>query len=174
MKGIEEQFSKAYDQYAAGILRHIYFRVSDWNVAQDLTQETFFKAWRNIAPQGSDVKIKSFKAFFYKIASNLIIDYYRSKSRNVLSLDEMEEVYQKEMACEPTQEKEAERVFQRREIEKHLSLLKDEYRQMLIYRHIDDLSIKEIANITGKTPNNVRVIIHRALQALKKKYEKNE
>ena len=155
MKRIEEQFSKAYDEYSKGILRHIYFRVSNWNVAEDITQETFFKAWRSIASQGSGVKIKSFKAFFYKIANNLTIDYYRGKYKQTVSLEDIKE---KELTYEATQEKEIQCVIEKNEMKKYLSLLKDEYRQMLLYRYMDDLSIKEIAGITGKSPNNIRVI----------------
>ena len=168
---MEEQFSQAYDQYSAGILRHIYFRVSDLNVAEDLTQETFFKAWRNIASQDSDSLIKNFKAFFYKIANNLIIDHYRGKYKQTVSLEDIKE---KELAYEASQEKEIERAFEKEEIEKHLSLLKDEYRQMLLYRYMDELSIKEVADITGKSLNNIRVITHRALNALRSKYEQHE
>lgn len=161
----EEQFTQAYDTYSEAILRHIYFRVSDRNVAEDLTQETFFKAWRHIA-SSKGVEIKSFKAFFYKIANNLIIDHYRQKPRATISLENIPE---KEMAYEAEQEKEAERAIEKGVIERHLSELKDEYRQILLYRYVDDLSIKEIGDITGKSPNNIGVMIHRAIKLLKEK-----
>ncbi|MFA5791847.1 MAG: RNA polymerase sigma factor [Candidatus Paceibacterota bacterium] len=166
METNQQKFEKAYREYALGILRHVYFRVNNWDVAQDLTQETFFKAWRNIA-EGKIEEIKNFKAFFYKIANNTIIDYYRSKKE--ISLDGMEEV--ETMAIiEAEQENEVDLEIEKKRLERYLFDLKDEYKQILIMRYIDDLSIKEISQITDKTRGNVRILIYRALQVLKKKY----
>lgn len=152
----------AYDKYAPAISRHIFFRVSDQNLTEDLTQETFLKAWRNIARSGKDVK--NFKTFFYTIANNLIIDHYRGKSRKTISL---EEVGEQEAVCAPTQKEEAERSIDRNFIEKHLARIGDEYRQIILYRYVDDLSIKEISEITGKSKNNVGVMIHRGIKMLR-------
>lgn len=41
---VENEFLRAYDKYSKAVLRHIYFRVSDWETAQDINQETFFKS----------------------------------------------------------------------------------------------------------------------------------
>jgi len=56
-------------------------------------------------------------------------------------------------------------------LEKHLHELKEEYRQILVMRFIDDLKVAEISEIIGKTKTNVRVTIHRALASLRKEME---
>ena len=61
---IEDKFLTAYDKYSEGLLRHIFFRVSDEPVAEDLTQETFMRAWKYIA--SGEEEIANFKAFFYR------------------------------------------------------------------------------------------------------------
>lgn len=164
MMKAEKQFLAAYDQFAAAILRHIFFRVNDRFLAQDLTQETFFKAWRSLARKEEGVK--NFKSFLYKIANNLIIDHYRSKPRSPDSLDEVDEI---KIIIGPTQEIETEKLINNQIIHKHLDDMGEEYKQILLLRYVDDLSIKEICAITGKTPNHISVSIHRGIKMLKEK-----
>ena len=172
MKKIEEKFEKAYDLYAKDILRHVYFRLHNKPAAEDLTQETFFKAWQSLA-LGKTKEIKNFRAFFYKIAHNLIIDYYRSKKPDI-SLEKLEEEQIEAVAAVAAeQEREADLGIEKEKLEKHLHELKEEYRQILVMRFIDDLKVAEISEIIGKTKTNVRVTIHRALASLRKEMESN-
>ena len=55
-------------------------------------------------------------------------------------------------------------------LQKHISKLKPEYQDVLILKHVEGLSVKEISEIVSKNPNIVRVTIHRAMNALKKIY----
>src|SRR5438045_2414242 len=77
----QQEFLKAYDEYADAIFKHCYFRVSSRTKAEDLTQETFMKAWHYFA-EGS--VIENVKALLYRIATNLIIDEYRRKKEESL------------------------------------------------------------------------------------------
>ena len=77
-------FSKIYDKYVERIYRFVFLKVSSREVAEDLTAETFLKAWEVYRkPQFSNPasQIENPQAFLYKIAKNLIIDHYRQKSR---------------------------------------------------------------------------------------------
>lgn len=162
MTKLEEQFIDAYDKYSAAILRHIFFRVSDEILAQDITQDTFFKAWRSIT--GGEKQIENFKSFLYRIANNLIIDHYRRKPRVPFALDDVKD---SDLAEDAPQEKEVEHKMKLSIVEKHLENLDDDCKQIILYRYVDDFSVKEISAITGKTPNNISVIIHRGLKTLK-------
>lgn len=164
MPKTEEQFIAAYDRFAPAILRHIFYRVSDQALAEDLTQETFFKAWRNIS--SGEKNVENYKAFFYRIANNLIIDHYRQKDKKPSSIEDVNEI---EISYDPTQEKEMEHKINIEIVEEKLKELGEEYRDILIMRYVDDLSVKEISSITGKTPNSVSVIIHRGVKMLKNK-----
>lgn len=159
---MKKRFLTAYDDYAQNILRHIYFRVGNKEIAEDLTQETFFKTWRYISEKNKE--ITNLKTFLYKVANNLIIDQYRQKNKITVAIDDISEEF---IATEARQEKETEKSFDKRLIEESLFKLKDDQRQILIYRYIDDLSISEISNLTGKTKENIRVIIHRGLKSLR-------
>ena len=68
----KQLFLKAYEEYADSIYRHCVVRVSDSERAMELMQETFLRALESLQ-QGTS--IKNMRAFLYKIANNLIIDY---------------------------------------------------------------------------------------------------
>ena len=72
----EQQFLKAFERFADAIFKHCFFRVSDREVAKDLVQETFSRTWEHIA-LGKEVR--DYRAFLYRIANNLIVDFYRKK-----------------------------------------------------------------------------------------------
>lgn len=167
---IQEEFLSAYDKYSASILKHIYFRVSEQKLAEDLTQEVFLKTWDYIRT-GEVKEIKYLKAFLYRVATNLVIDHYRGKSKMFISIEAAAEegIEFNEVSEVATQEKETDVSLDRKVMKKYLGELKDEYRQVLIYRYINDLEIGEISEITGKSAISVRVLIHRALKKLKEK-----
>lgn len=160
---MKKRFLKAYNDHASSILRHIYFRVSNKELAEDLTQETFFKTWRYISEK--DVEISNLKTFLYRVANNLIIDHYRQKHKNTVDIENISEEF---IADNAQQEKDAEKKFDKKLIEESLLRLKDDQKQIIIYRYIDDLSIPEISKLTGKSKENIRVIIHRGLKSLRK------
>lgn len=162
----EKEFLDAYDAYAESVLKHIYFRTNNWEMAQDMAQETFLKTWDYIA--GNKGKIKNFKTFIYRIAHNMIVDHYRRKPRIPVSL---ETIPDSKVTLEPIQEKQVDGILERELVEKYLAELEDDQRKILIYRYIDDLSIREISDITCRSENNVSVAIHRALKILKDKIE---
>ncbi|PIR58108.1 MAG: hypothetical protein COU71_00355 [Parcubacteria group bacterium CG10_big_fil_rev_8_21_14_0_10_38_31] len=161
---MKKRFLTAYNDYAPSILRHIYFRVSNQELAEDLTQETFFKTWRYITEK--DKEVTNLKTFLYKVANNLIIDHYRQKNKSTLAIDDISEEF---IAVEAEQERESEKTFDKVFVEEALLKIKDDQRQILIYRYIDDLSIPEISKLTGKSKENIRVIIHRGLKSLRGK-----
>lgn len=164
MSDIEKIFLSAYGDYAAKILRHIYFRVNNKSLSEDLTSETFMKAW-NYLREGNEVK--NLKGFLYKIADNLIIDYYREKSQRGISLDDIKETpdWNKSPSAIETFDKDADIAL----VKKYLNELPNDYKRILIHRFIDDLSIKEIKEITGKSTANIYVMIHRGLKILREK-----
>lgn len=159
----EREFLEAYDALSEKILRHINFRISDRDEAEEILSETFLKTWKYLS-EGHEVD--NLKSFLYRVANNLIIDNYRGKNKATLPLDEAIGI-ETWASSDPD-----ERLDQKMEIErvkKSLELLPEQYRQMLIYRYMDELSISEISRVTGKSSVNIYVIIHRALKSLKGK-----
>ncbi len=170
-------FIKAYDLYVDQIYRFVFFKVKSKEEAEDLTSETFLKAWNYI--QENNIKeYKTLKALFYKIARNTVIDYYRKKNGdNDVSLDQ--DVQEEKRAIDIKDEKEdvhkkIETAIEIELVKKKLLELKEEYREVIILRYIEEFSISEIAKILDKSKGNVRVLIHRALKALKDLLKENK
>lgn len=161
---IEKQFIESYDELSDAVFRHCFFRVSDREVALDLMQETFTKTWRHIQ-KGND--IHDVRAFVYRVANNMIIDYYRKKKS--LSLDKLSE--DEESSFEPTDDSYEKIVSdaESREVREFVAELEEPYRQAVTLRYIDGLPPQDIAEIVGESANNVSVRITRGLEKLREK-----
>lgn len=168
----KEAFIKVYDDYVQDVYRFVYFKVGKEAEAQDLTSMIFLKAW-NYIQTNSLSDSKTLRALVYKIARTSIIDHYRESSNKLeISLDDEEHPVeiiddQQDMAADLDQAQNLNLIRQQ------LPLLKEEYREVIVLRFVDDLSLEEIAAVTGKSRGNVRVILHRALAALKEMVEES-
>jgi len=161
----KKEFSEFYNKNIDKVFRFIYLRVDTTETAQDLTSLAFLKLWKR-----QDSEISNSTAFLYRIARNQIIDFYRSKSKKPLSLDKVGEIADFQVA-RPTFVEKIELTLEMKRIRKVIQNIKPIYADVIIWHYIDDLSSKEIAQILKKREGNVRVIIHRALQALKEQLE---
>tara|TARA_Y100000310_G_scaffold321519_1_gene379246 strand:- start:9242 stop:9745 length:504 start_codon:yes stop_codon:yes gene_type:complete len=164
MEDINQHFTGIYDQYVTKIYRFIYLKVSSVETAEDLSSEVFLRLYRHI--QESKPTIENPQAFLYQIARNVVADHYRSQRISVVSIEKT--TIEIEDIGDPTQGQ-AEVSLEMDRVKEALVQLQDDYQDLIIWRYIDELSVPEIAQITGKTQENVRVGIHRALQALKGK-----
>jgi len=166
----KEAFIRAYDLYIDQIYRFVYFKIGNQEEAQDLTSAIFLKTW-NYIQNNSLEDFKTLKALIYKIARTSIIDHYR-KNRSIATIDNEEN---KIDISDERQDiaRQMEISFEFRIIENKLKELKDEYREIIVLRFIDEMSIKEIADIIDKPRSSVRVLIHRALKILRKLMEED-
>ncbi len=159
----KQAFVEAYDLYIDQIYRFVYFKLGNKEEAEDITSMTFLKCW-NYIYEGNLESYDTLRPLLYKIARNTIIDHYRqSQAKETVSLKLAQEVTDKQTNVHEQVEKTID--FQVI-IKDKLPLLKDEYRDVIILRFINELSVSEIAKILGKTSGNTRVLIHRALQSL--------
>ena len=164
MEEINLYFSQIYDQHVKKIYRFIYLKVSLLETAEDLSSEVFLRLYRHI--QKNNPVIDNPQAFLYQIARNVIADHYRSKKITVVSIEkttiEIEDIQEK------TKEQ-GEVSLEMDRIKVAIAKLQSDYQDLIIWRYVDELTVPEIAQITGKTEENVRVGVHRAMQALKGK-----
>lgn len=161
-----ESFGKFYDLYIDRIFRFIYFKVSDKELAQDFAADCFLKTWEYI---NSGKKIDNLNALIYKVARNMVIDYYRKKSHELsVDYDTLDLQFEMELAERGGMDLSSQ-IDTKIEVEKILSKiskLKDEYREILLLKHIEQFSISEICEILDKKSGAVRVTLHRANKAL--------
>lgn len=165
-----EAFIKAYDENVQEIHRFVYFKVGSQEEANDLTSVIFLKAWHHIQNKTLE-DAKTLRALLYKIARTSIIDYYRESGRKATDSldDEKSRIDVIDESIDPQSRLDSANNLAI--IMKQLPRLKEEYRDVIIMRFINDLSLEEICDITGKTKGNVRVLLHRALNALRELIE---
>ncbi len=171
-KNDKNAFIKAYDLYVDQLYRFIYFKVGNREEAEDLCSWVFLKTWNYIL-KNSLKDCKTLKALLYKISRNLIIDHYRkTKGRETVSLDDEGgiKITDEKQNLNDSLELKADLLV----LETKLPELKDEYREIIILRFINELSITEISEILDKPKGNIRVLIYRSLNALKELLSHNE
>jgi RNA polymerase sigma-70 factor (ECF subfamily) len=135
--------------------------------AGDLVQETFLRAYGALASFRQDA---SFLTWLYKIASNLCIDQLRSrKARSALSLDvELEEGREPaadSRNCSP--EELAIRDSVQDVVQRAISNLPEKYRVVVVMRHLQDMSVEEIANVLEMPTGTVKTHLFRAREMLR-------
>lgn len=161
-----EAFGELYDRYIDKIFRFAALKVSSREVAEDIASEVFLKAWEYLTEKESKT-VSSFSGLVYAIARNLVIDHYRKKQKTQeQSLDETEPI-----AIEDPGLQQVVHASNAEGLLKTIHKMKQEYKEIIILRHVDDLSISEIGDITNRTTTNTRVTLHRAMKVLKKLLE---
>ena len=158
---IKNQYLDAYERYAEAIYRHCFFRVFSKPLAEELTQETFLKTWQYLA-EGK--KVENLRAFLYRVANNLIIDYVRKKKE-----ERLDNLLESAPEIEPTYDgrQDLETAELAREAIAAMEGLREDEREILIMRYIDELELKEIAEALDISVNNVSVRLNRAMKALR-------
>jgi len=156
---LEQDFLQIYDKLSPILWRHAYYRVNDKELANDLVSETFTRAWDYVR-QNSIVNLR---AFLYRVLHNLIVDHYRQKHNLPMSLDEIKT----ESNFEPIDKNNSMTEVESDLLRQQLDKLAAEYRTVLLWRYVDDLPIKQISKLSGRSIGATYVLIHRALARLK-------
>lgn len=154
-------FADLYDRHVVRVYRHIYYLVNDAREAEDLTAQTFLKAWEAIDRYKE--RGAPFVAWLLRIAHNLTISYLRSK-RDHSELDEG--FVDNKRGGNP--EESLEQASDERSVRDAVLRLRDEQRQVIMLRFVEELDYQEVAAMIGKSVPAVRVIQHRALGNLRK------
>jgi RNA polymerase sigma-70 factor (ECF subfamily) len=152
-----------YDTYVERIFSYIYHRVGQAEVAEDLTGQVFMRMLEAI--QTGNAWRTSFSGWLYRIAHNLVIDYYRRRQRaSFVDMDEASPI--PSGSGDPVRTTEA--VLDRERLRAAMSKLTEEQAQVITLRFIEDLSIAEVAGIMEKTEGAIKALQYRAVLALRR------
>lgn len=166
----EQQFIELYREYAPKLFAYCYVRVHSKENAEDLAAQVFTKTWDYLVAGHT---IDNMRAFMYRSAHNLIIDFYKtSKADREISIHQFGE----DTIDVPDDAKFPENLgirMELKEIQSYLVQLPDDYRNLIVLRYLQELEIEEIAAVTGMTKNNTSVKLHRAMEKLKTLYERH-
>ena len=160
--GDTEAFSQLYELYFTPVFRYIYFRVKNKEEANDLSQTVFFKVFRSL-PNFQE-KNKSPLAYFFTVARNTVIDYWRVKK---ISFNDSEGVLERipDKTNNPLEFIERKEIGQT--IRRAIKQLTDDQQEVITLKFINEMPNKEIAALLEKTEEAVRQLQCRALKALR-------
>ena len=160
-RGDRASFGRLYDRYARMVHGLLLSKVP-FSEADDLTQEVFLKALRQLA---SLRDISKFGGWLAAIARNLANDYHRRAVPQDAIVDDVDEGGVNPPSAPADPELSGERVLA------VVRSLPDAYRETLILRLLEGMSGPEIALRTGLKPGSVRVNLHRGMQMLREKLQ---
>ena len=146
------EFGDIYEKYFKDVYLFILTISKNTDVAEEITQATFFKALKEIKNFKGNCSVKS---WLCQIAKNLYVD--QTRKRKLCSLDEV-----KEAAALTDIEENMIDKSNAISIYKILHCLEEPYKEVFTLRVLGELSFKEIADIFGKNESWARVTYHRA------------
>jgi RNA polymerase sigma-70 factor, ECF subfamily len=156
--GDGEAFGQLYEAYFDRVYRFVYFRVTDAQIAEDLTSLVFLKAWESLGryhPHGP------FLAWLYAIARNTVIDNYRTR-KPTISLEEAAPV----AAQDEKLDDHIQLQFEVQSLQTAMQHLTEEQQEVITLKFIADYDTAQIAKMMGKSEGAIRALQMRALQAL--------
>jgi RNA polymerase sigma-70 factor (ECF subfamily) len=161
-------FGQLYQRYVENIYRYLFVRMGDKKDAEDLAEEVFFRSFQSLGRYRE--RGWPFSAFLYRVAHNMLIDYYRSQKMNVpLSASEPKPDSLRPLDDHVIQDEEL------KTLRVAIDDLPSNYREVIILRVILSLPTAIVAKWMDQTEVSTRVLLHRALEMLRGRVrEQNE
>lgn len=170
-EGSVELFEVIVVRYQKKLVNYIYRMISDLDLAMELCQEVFIKVYNSLDKYNPSYK---FTTWIHRISSNATIDWMRKKKLETYSLDSSadddsptlsQQVQSK--GLNPLQNLEMDELKGR--IEGAINELPFIYKQLIVLRHINELSYEEIATAVNLPLGTVKNRIFRGREMLKAK-----
>ena len=173
--GNTQIFSRLIDNHKSMVYNLAYRMSNNPHEAEDISQETFLRAFQSLAHFNPSYK---FSTWLYQITLNIIRDRFKKKELNYVSLDAPVETDDSEFYPQPADlTNNPEQIMAQKEdaraIQQAVSSLPLKYREVLVLRHLQDLSYIEISNILKLPSGTVKIRLYRAREQLRKILENN-
>jgi RNA polymerase sigma-70 factor (ECF subfamily) len=163
-----QAFGDLYERYLQKIYTYLYYRTGNHADAEDLTSRVFQKAYIHLP--GYEHLGLPFSAWLYRIAHNIVANWYRDQGRRkVVGLDEAVRHSAEEDPGESAEDAdEQERLLQL------IRKLPEEKQQVIILKFAEGYSNAEIGQILGRSEGAIKSLYHRTLLTLREKYVQYE
>ncbi len=172
--GDENALATLIKRHQSKIYGFIYSKVSDRDIADDIFQDTFIKVIKTLKSNSYNEEGK-FLPWVMRIAHNLIVDHFRRNKKMPMSRDTEEySVFTYMSDNEPNIEARMITNQIEKDLQKLIMELPDDQRDVLMMRIYQDLSFKEISDLTGVSINTALGRMRYALMNLRKIIEKNK
>lgn len=167
-----ERYAEIIERYQGKLFAYLYRLVGNREEAEDLLQDVFIKAYKNLHSYDSSRK---FSSWVYRIAHNEAVNYIKRKSlKRFISWEDISST--KDKLESRSTEDGADDAWIRKEaindVDQAINGLPIKYKQVLLLRYFSDKSYEEIGEILGKPVNTVGTLINRAKKKLSEEMEK--
>ena len=168
-----EDLDRLVERYRARVLRFVYVSVRDWDLAETLTQDCFWKAYKHRSGFRGDCSVMT---WLMRIALNLVRDHTRSrrfqfwKRAEIVQNDNIQDWADRSISPE-------QRAAVNEQVEavwEATKTLSERQRTVFFLRFVEDMDIGEIAGATGLTENTVNVHLFRAVRGIRKRLGKSK
>jgi RNA polymerase sigma-70 factor (ECF subfamily) len=157
----KEAFGKVYSLYVDRIYSYVYYRTGNNQDAEDLTARVFFRAIQHI--ENYEDQGVPFSAWLYRIAHNLLANWYRDQSRRqMLSLDSIAH-----WQVEDSPELATELLEDREVLLEAIRRLPSDRQELLILKYVERMSNSDIGDIMGRSEGAIKSLYHRTLLSLR-------
>lgn len=170
LRGREDSYKKLVDKYDRPIYFHIRKMIKQHEMVEDLVQEVFIKAFKNLKSYSHEY---AFSTWLYRIATNHTIDYLRKKKLQTISISDPIKTKDGEMEVQLPDNSFATDApiikSERKAIVQHAIVnLPEKYRKVIQMRHMEELSYDEISVELDIPLGTVKAHIFRARELLYK------
>lgn len=170
LNGDRKAFEMIIEKYQQPLVNYIGRMVGERELAHDFTQEIFIKIFYSLSSYQSQYK---FSTWLYKIASNSVIDYWRKKKIDAFSIDQQ---FESEKTRAPIQiasnELPVAKKYELGEIREKIELALEEMppalRELFVWRHVNEFSYEEMAEIKGLPVGTIKNRVYQAKEMIRK------
>ncbi|HCP08363.1 MAG TPA: RNA polymerase sigma factor SigW [Candidatus Moranbacteria bacterium] len=171
----QERYAEIIGRYQGKLFAYLYRLIGNRDEAEDLLQDVFIKAFRNLHSYDSTRK---FSSWIYRIAHNEAVNFIKRKSlKRFISWEDVSSTKDKLESCSQSEDG-ADNQWIRKEsiaeVNEAINKLPIKYKQVLLLRYFSDKSYEEISEILGKPVNTVGTLINRAKRKLSEEMIKIE
>lgn len=152
-----------YKEYSKCVFNYLLSFTNNTEVAEELMQETFYSAIKNIHKFRKE---SSLKTWLYKIAKNKVIDYYKKNKKT----EDIDEINEKNLLTDSFEDEYANR-DELINVYKKIHMLDEKTREVVYLRIRCEFNFKEIGNIMDKTEEWARITFYRAKIKLREEME---
>jgi RNA polymerase sigma-70 factor (ECF subfamily) len=156
LAGHREDFSVLISRYSDPLYRHALGMTGSPDVAEDILQMSFIKAYQHLA----EVRGR-FDAWVFRIVANGCKDWLKNIRRTHLSYDEDDQP-----SGYATPEEDLDRTELRGDLDHALAALAASLREAFVMKHVEGRSYEEMADLLGTTVGALKMRVHRAREAL--------
>lgn len=157
-----KKFAKIYSQNVEKIYRFVFLKTGAKDIAEDLTSQVFSKTWQRFRVGG---KLENPSAYLYQVARAEMANFFRKKAKQpIVGINDLEIT---DVGNTPEQNQIIQADLSG--LQKALGLLDEESQNLVTWRYIEQMPIKQVSRMCGRPEGTVRVMLHRTLKELREK-----